>query len=136
MTRGPTARTVRAPVEFRVAVRAAMEPHALSVIRHVVAGAGLGAGIDALGADDLRLAVSEICTAAIQRRGPAPRELELEVWREDGSLWVRLRAPVDPQYRAPFSEALPLVAAMAESVEVAGSGANAEVTLSFGLGER
>ena len=86
--------------DMTVTLRIAAEVHNLAAIRHFIqeTGAALDASTSAI--DDLVLAVDESATNIIKHgyRGQ-PGDIEIEVWREDEAVVVRLRdqaPPFDP----------------------------------------
>jgi anti-sigma regulatory factor (Ser/Thr protein kinase) len=139
MTRlGEGADVQHAPPGFDLRLTVDAEPNALAVVRHAVGGAASALGLDPAAVADIRLALTEVCSAALRRgeagdpsRPPAP--LDVTAHAHEGTLRIVVRdrapgAPSGPGDALP----LPLVAAITETVELRRArGGGTEVAMTF-----
>lgn len=103
---------------------------ALTTVRQVAGGLAASLGFDPAGIADVRLALNEVCGPSIRGVndvGPRP-SLSLELTGHPGRLHVLVRTPV----AGPLSPIpLPLIGALAETVELRTSGVTAETAMTF-----
>lgn len=124
------------PKAFALELTVLADPDALAGIRHALGGMAGALGMDPAGIADLRLALTEVCSAAVRRAGEDPTK-ELGVRAElDGD---RLRVVIadGPELTAgaagPEGFPLPLVAALTETLELRRTRGGAEVVMTFAL---
>lgn len=119
------------PEPVELVLRVPSEPESLTVIRHAVGGVATAIGLEAAVIADLRLALTEVVTAAVRRTDGASQEIEVRAEHRGGSLRVTVR---DTGHALPISGELPLplVAAISDAVELTHlPGGGTAVTMTF-----
>lgn len=124
-----------APPDLELSVPA--DPASVGIVRHVLAGLAEAAGADAAAVADVRLAVSEACTNVVVHAyadGQRGR-LDVEARVERPLLHVVVRdhgRGLGPRLDSPgLGIGLPILAAVTERVEFAGSPEGTEVRMAF-----
>lgn len=113
------------------------EPGSVGIVRHVLGGLAEAAGLDPEGLADVRLAVSEACTNVVVHAyagGPRGRlDVEARIERPLLHVVVRDRGHgLAPRADSPgLGIGLPLLAAVAERVQLTGSPEGTEVRMAF-----
>jgi anti-sigma regulatory factor (Ser/Thr protein kinase) len=108
------------------------EPEVLATVRHAVGGLAAALGFDHATVADVRLALSEVCSAAVLQGGDA---ITLRAALEGRALTVVVTGPkltAGPPATAPVALPLPLVAALTSSLEVRSAGGATQVRMTFG----
>lgn len=127
------------PPDLELSVPA--DPASVGIVRHVLAGLAEAAGADPAAVSDVRLAVSEACTNVVVHAytGGARGRLEVEARVERPLLHVVVRdhgRGLGPRLDSPgLGIGLPILAAVTERVELAGSPDGTEVRMAFVLRE-
>lgn len=80
--------------DWRVKLELPAESRYLHIVRLAAAGAAAEAGLDAAEIEDVKIAVDELCSVAIDTE-PAAAELTLEFRGVDGGLVVEATIPAD-----------------------------------------
>jgi histidine kinase-like protein len=133
---GPRWQALEQDLDLRLGVPA--DATALSVVRHAVGGVAVALGMDPAGVADVRLAVTEVCSTAIQRAG-GRGALEVACSLEGSALRVTVRDHAGATGAESPADGLPLplVAALTETIELrrikAPQPSGTEVTMTFGL---
>jgi anti-sigma regulatory factor (Ser/Thr protein kinase) len=122
------------PTAFELRLVFPADPNALAGIRHALGGIAGALGVGPAGIADVRLALTEVCSAAIRGDG-GDGELEVRAALQDGALQVVV---ADGMGFAPGSGAqagfpLPLVAALTETLELRRVRGGSEVVMTFAL---
>jgi anti-sigma regulatory factor (Ser/Thr protein kinase) len=122
------------PTAFELRLVFPADPNALAGIRHALGGIAGALGVGPAGIADVRLALTEVCSAAI-RGDDGDGELEVRAALRDGALQVVV---ADGMELAPGSGAqagfpLPLVAALTETLELRRVRGGSEVVMTFAL---
>jgi anti-sigma regulatory factor (Ser/Thr protein kinase) len=126
--------TIEDGFDLRLSVPA--DPASLRVVRHAIGGIATALGLDPAGVADVRLALTEVCSTAIQRtEGRGALAVACDI--VGAALRVTVRDDGGPTDAGAPGDALPLplVAALTETVELrrlkAPLGPGTEVTMTF-----
>jgi len=113
----------------------------VAIVRHALGALGDVCTIDPQTLSDVRLAVTEACTNVVVHAYPdgqeGPMEVTATLMRDELRVVVRdAGGGFDPHAESPGSGlGLPLIASLAESVEIEGDGRGTEVRITFRMGE-
>lgn len=119
------------PEPVELVLRVPGEPESLTVIRHAVGGVATAIGLEAAAIADLRLALTEVVTAAVRRSEGERQAIEVRAEHRAGALRVTVR---DSGHALPINGELPLplVAAISDAVELTHlPGGGTAVTMTF-----
>lgn len=105
------------PGSFDLALTVAADPAALAALRHVIGGIATALGLDVAGASDVRLALTEVCTAIV-RSADADDVLDVEAALQDGAMRLVVRGKGLLVPGSPDGFPLPLVAALTKTLEL------------------
>lgn len=125
--------TLPLPKDFDLRLVITNDPDALAAIRHALGGVAGALGMAPTGIADLRLALTEVCSAAM-RRDAEVGDLEILAGLDGERLRVTIRGAASLAPSAgPDGFPLPLVAALTETLELRRAAGGSEVVMTFPL---